>query len=633
MRQPRYFMIDKPHWWERAERGHGIELSPWVSLLLVVGSTLTTTLAMFYIQPMAFYVVRSLFMDSNLLTLWLNWLPVLLVSLVLFVITNRPIFASGLVSFVVIWLGVINRFMILLRNDPLYPWDLTLGQEALSIAMNFGTTYLLIGAVASVVAIVVLVASYMLLKCRAYDWRVRIGLAIALVTTTVVVNNTTYHSQSLLNSLPVHGSVFNPVSTFNSRGFLYSFIFAHNTQRLQLPADFNTQWVRERYDAFVPTNHDNTATPHVIVIMGEAFDDMGLDDPRFDFTGFVDPNYHWRRWTQHPNSIHGHVIVPNIGGGTGDSEFDVLTALNSRALRGVPYSHMLVRGEFEAMPWLLAPLGYRSIFLHPGFAWFYNRQNVFPWFGFEHFYDMSYFRYEDWKGPYISEAATFDKFFELWHSHLAEHPGVPFFNFTLTIQNHGPYANMYGLPEGYENFRTTLDFTEHEHSQVTNFFHGLADVDREIGRLIDYFEHHPEPVVIMYYSDHVPGFSRGIFDQTRPELYPTDSLDNMTRLHQVPFLIWQNHAAAAITPMADNFARLGQPDIMTSNFLGAYLFELLGFTGMSAFWDFVNELRADFPVILEDRAFAGDGTVSLEMDMAERQGLLLYRDWQFYRAY
>lgn len=617
--------------WRRV--GRGVELHPLMGLVVVVGLSLLTTLAMFYIQPMAFYLVRRLFSESRGLTLWLNWLPILILSVMLYVATNRPVVAAGAVAFVGVWLSVINRFVILLRNDPLYPWDLTLGQEAVAIAMNFGNLYVVIGAVASILAVVVLGYSWFLVKSRVYDWRLRLGLLVAVSASAVVINNTTYHDQGLLNSLPVHGNVFNPVSTFNSRGFLYSFIFAHNTQRLQLPGDFNAQWVQDRYRDFVPTDHSGTPTPHVIVIMAEAFDDMGLDDPRFDFTGFVDPNYHWRRWTQHPNSIHGHVIVPNVGGGTADSEFDVLTALNTRALRGVPFSHMLIRQDFEAMPWLLAPLGYRAIFLHPGFAWFYNRQNVFPWLGFEHFYDMSYFRYEDWKGPYISELATFDKFFDIWYRHLAEHPGVPFFNFTLTIQNHGPYANMYGLPEGYENFRTSLSFTEHEHSQVTNFFHGLADVDREIGRLLDYFEHHPEPVVILYYSDHAPGFSHGIFDQTRPELYPTDSLANQTRLHQVPFLIWQNHAAAAITPMADNLVQIGQPALMTSNFLGAYLFELLGFTGMSPFWDFVNDLRVAFPVILEDRAVAADGRWSLDMPLADRQSLLLYRDWQFYRAY
>ena len=632
-RRKNFFYKRKSIWSILTEKR--LTLNLFASIYFVIGLSILTTLLMFYIQPVPITMIFSLFVQSRFLTFFLNWLPILLSSLVLFFIFNSVFFSTGVILLIVSVLSIINRFMLLIRNDPFFPWDFNLGQEFFGVTANFPIYQFILFIIGVVFAILIIIISYFVVRTYRVSFVLRSIGSIFCIALMIILNNTTYSSLYLANRLPVHGNSFNQANVFNSRGFLYSFILAHNTQRISLPNDFDQPSVRAMYYDFEPSTNSKLATPHIIIIMSEAFTDITMNDKRFDFTGFVDPHYNWRNLINRPNVINGNIVVPNLGGGTADTEFDVLTALNTRALRGTSFSYMLVRNYFEAMPNLLATLGYRSIALHPGFPWFYNRQNVFHWFGFDYFYNLDYFDYSHFKGSYISEVATMDKLINTFNDHLENYPNIPFFNFNITIQNHGPYLDLYNLPDNYRNFYTSINFSDREINQLTNFFYGLADIDKQIGRLIKYFENHLEPIVILYYSDHLPSLGDYIYNILLPYIEPDDSFKNITRLYTVPFAIWQNNAAEQITPISQNryFSPMPYGMTITSNFLGAYFFQLLGFNKLSPFWDFVNELRSQFPIILEDRSFAIDGTLSLDMPMNSKRNIILYRDWQFYRIF
>jgi len=598
-----------------------------ISVTLIILAALFVTFATFVVQPQNMNDIFINFRETNYLNFLLNLLPVLFLMLLVFFASGSAALSAGSISFLFLGLSLANRFKILLRNDPLFPWELSMGAEVFTILWTSATSLLLMGSAFVVVAVLSVVIATLIIRTKKMRPYIRI-VGVAVATAVVFIGNSTiYHNVELMNSMHVNGSRFNQTDNFVSRGFIYSFIFAHNTQRLSMPADFDYARLNAARDVTnVPPVTDEIARPHIIMIMGEAFSEMGLH-PQVCFDGFdYHPQYYWRQLIAHENTVHGQLIVPNWGGGTGDTEFDVLTGLNTRALRGVPFSYRLIDNYFDAMPHMLNGLGYRSIAMHPGFGWFYNRQNVYRFLGFEHFYCESYF---DWqtqnKGGYISEEATIDKLFEIWHRHLAEYPGVPLFNFTVTIQNHGPYHEMYGTRT---NFATSLEFDASEMDQMSNYFHGLRDADMQLQRLVEYFENSDEPVVLVYFSDHLPGLSAGINAQFFPDVYEHGSFGSFARLHTVPFIIWQNSAAKEITPIAINREAAWMPQDMTigANFLGAYLLELLEFGGVSALMDYANVLRTQFPIILEEMAVCHCGTASL---FWTAEALYVYRDWQF----
>ena len=610
-----------------------LTLGFFISILCVFVLSGLLTGVMFLLQPDAIRDVAINIIRSNLLNFILNFAIVFLPMLLLFFAFNNVGVAAGIVSIFIISLSLANRFKMLLRNDPLFPWELNLGAEVIAIAGGFQTLHIVLVILLVIGMILGTILLYFVIKTKKVKPLYRVACVLVIAVVMHLLNSSVYRDVALNNSIPVRGNVFNHADVFNSRGFLYSFVFAHNTQRISMPADFDRAPINAIEANFVPLEiTDDIVRPHIIMIMSEAFSDMPLN-PYVSFDDFdYHPLYYWQQLIEKDATIHGQLIVPNSGGGTGDTEFDVLTGLNTRSLRGAPFSYRLVNHYFEAMPHLLDELGYRSIAMHPGFRWFYNRQNVYRFFGFEHFYCMEYF---DWevhrKGMYISDWATMDKLMDIWHRHLEDHPGMPLFSFTVTIQNHGPYTDIYGIEQ---NFSTSLNLSPAEINPVSNYFHGVRDNDVELWRLIQYFEHHDEPVVLVYFSDHMPAFAPNIYDEFLPNIHPDGSFESRTRLNRVPFMIWQNESARTITPIEENFQLLTMPDdmIIGSSFLGAYVMELLGFTNLSPLFDFVNDLRTTFPVVLEDRSISIDGEYSIYMDEDLRQPLRIYRHWNFDRV-
>ena len=610
-----------------------LTIGPILSIALVFAFSFLLTLLMFLIKPNGLSGILNDFARAGYINLLLNYIPVLFFMLLLFFVFNSLTLSAGIVSFVVIISSLINRHKIILRDDPFFPWDLALGSELIGIAGSFGTRNIILAIVFVIVFIIGIVFSYFWITTEKLKPIYRGGCSIACAVAMYILNSTIYHDTELINSIPVTGNVFNQVNTFMSRGFIYSFIYMHNVHRISMPEDFDIDPINYQINNFVPRNtNEELVTPHIVMIMSEAFSEMGLN-PQVSFEGFeYHPQYYWKQIIEREETIYGQIIVPNLGGGTADTEFDVLTGLNTRNLRGAPFSHRLVTNYFESIPNLLNDLGYRSVALHPGFRWFYNRQNVFRFFGFEHLYDIEYFEYYHFKGMYISEEATMDKLIDIFQRHLRDYPDTPFFNFTVTIQNHGPYTDKYLVDT---NFSTTLDLTPEEMNPVSNYFHGLRDKDIHLQRLIEYFENSDEPVVLVYFSDHLPAFSPSIYAQFYPDIFEPNSIQSTVRLHTVPFIIWQNDAAREITPIEENFQTAIMPDNMTisSNFLGAYVMQLLGFENLSPFFDYVNYMRTRFPIILESMSVSIDGQYSIYMTPEERAALIAYRHWQFYKIF
>ena len=68
--------------------------------------------------------------------------------------------------------------------------------------------------------------------------------------------------------------------------------------------------------------------PQIIMIMCEAFNDV-TDADAFTYSEEDDPMHGFYEVASSPNSINGHIVVPNFGAGTANTEFDVLTGMQT----------------------------------------------------------------------------------------------------------------------------------------------------------------------------------------------------------------------------------------------------------------------------------------------------------------
>lgn len=601
----------------------------WAVLCIVLFSALVT-LGMLALTPKPFEEVWDMARRSDYKMPLLNYLPVVSVMLLLFFATGSASLSITFAGGLFLIMAVVNRLKLQMRGDPLLHWDFSLFGEVLGIAGGLGAgLYALAAALVVVFFVAVILLTRLVRTRRMRAWARLFGLALTLLA-MYTGNATLYSSQAVYDSLPVSGSFYNLADVHNCRGNLYCFLYNYNTHRTPAPADYDpaqVEAVLAAYDqAEVPALSE--ARPHVVIVIGEAFSGLS-ESPALDFTGYRDPLETFKRLGE--EGLSASAVVPSRGGGTADTEFDVLTGGITRYLRGAPYSFRMVSGALDGLPSLLSGLGYQTFALHPGYRWFYNRQNVYRYLGFDTMVFEDSFAREAYLDAYISEEATFDMFLSLMEERRTQNPGTPIFGYCLTIQNHAAYLNRY-LPEGEVNFTSSIPLSDTERNILSNYFAGAIDADEQLGRLAAYLESLDEPAILLYLGDHLPSLEESLYERLIPGADAAEgSLAYETRLYSVPLLIWQNAAAAEQTSIAGRMALRPLPEHgkLSSNYLGVYLLELLGLEGFSPYFAYASGMRETYPVIMESAAFLSDGTAVA--DDAAPPDLALLRSFNYFR--
>ena len=147
--------------------------------------------------------------------------------------------------------------------------------------------------------------------------------------------------------------------------------------------------------------------------------------------------------------------------------------------------------------WYLRDQGYQTFGSHPGFGWFYNRQNVNQYLGFE-----EYWFTENHYGELV------DPVFAQWHSdpllvqellaQLEERvQSGPCFSFSVSYQNHGPYST--DLPSGPQHLTPEGSGLSQESCNIwNNYLNGVAETFQALTTLVQGLEEMEEPVAVSY---------------------------------------------------------------------------------------------------------------------------------------
>ena len=601
---------------------------PWqASIGILLAYTVALTFLTFLLLPAKWEMVWALIAESGGATFLWNWLPIAVVTFFLFFATGSMTLSAGASGVVFAALSIANHFKLLLRQDPLYLIDFTLVTEVGSILQNnFRPQTLVLGVAAMAAGVLFVTAAAFFIRTRKMRVLPRV-LTAALLLGFAVLSNKLWLSKSVIyNGLPLEGNAYNPADCCNSRGFVFSFVYWANMNQLRPPEGYNQS-------VYAALSDDRAAeraavrereNPHVFFIMSEAFSELA-DSEKLDFTGFTDPLAFFKQIREEA-AAYGQLVVPGIGGGTANTEFDALTGMNARFFRSASNVYRLVGTDMNSLARQLGYAGYENIAIHPGFNWFYNRQNVFRYFGFTGFVHLDDFPPEKTalKGSYISEKVCFDAIVKLFEQHL-ERSDAPFFDFAVTIQNHGPYTNRYGAAR---NFTSDIPFDDDTINELSNYFEGLADADRELQRLVAYAEVLDEPVVIVFFGDHMPLMPAQVYEM----LVDADEseLTQVTNRYSVPYIVWQNSAQRAQNDLSARADGLGLPGHgrVSSQYLYNILLYLLDMQEMDAYTAYGLEMLRTYPIVLEESWFDTEGNMHTE---GFDEALNTFRGWQYYR--
>ncbi len=418
-------------------------------------------------------------------------------------------------------LGIVNGNKINLRSVPFQPKDAFLVREFFALTPNlitpFSIAVILLGGP-------LLFALYLLLRKWFGDHPYRDMKITALSALGLCLG-------VLLLGQGLYAEAYGPWEL----GFIYSLPRALVEQEPETSLeweDLEDQLAEETDpdETLQPSKHKDQ-DPNVIILMSEAFWDINLLDA--DFTPNPIENFENLK----EESLHGEVYVPVFGGGTANTEFEVLTGIS---LKTFPADwHIVYRHDIhEPMPSLASIFreeGYRTEALHPYHHWYYRRDEVFPHLGFDHFTALKDLEEPPTLGPFVSDEYLTDLLIE-----QLEESEEPLFNYTLTMQNHAPYHEQRNEP--VIDFEHSLN--QRQETMLQTYADGLYYSDQALKRLVDYLRDSDEPTLLLFFGDHLPMFGNN-YDLYREMGYIGDEtleeLQDDLRLHTVPYILWANY--------------------------------------------------------------------------------------------
>ena len=621
---------------KNAKRFPKFHLPLWASLLAAVVLAGCITLLALWCQPNALRVVLAHFKAQPLLIV-LNALPVGMLVLLFACLFRNVFFGAALVNFAVCALSIANRIKIEVRDEPVFPRDLALLKEVGSAMGTYDIRF-----PAAVIAVVVcttvlLIALGLFIGSRPFPVaRLRgwlgslLGAAASFGLLTALIL-TVYASDTLYNSFRVSNAYYIP-SVFNELGFPYCFCHQFTTYPIDRPEGFNKTMAAAWETGDQPGQGKDV---HLIMVMNEAFSDL-TDDPAFSYTAENDPlsNFHALREDSH--AISGHLVVPGFAGGTANTEFDVLTGMQTNALSATTTSAFrVVNRNLDSVLRVFREDGYHTSFFHPGDDWFYNRENVYRWFGTEETAFADQMEDLEYKGRWVTDdymAGFIESAFE-----DAVSQGRLLCNYTTTIQNHMSYtADKYGEGYDYPAVPLSVPVSEQTETMLKVYIEGVRDADAMLGRLVDYFSNTDEPVVLAFWGDHLPylgdnqlGYRELGSEVAQKEEDRTDTLCS----YETPYVIWVNDAAAEALDWDRVKGSLDLPENgrLSAAYLGAALLELTGRREESPWFAFLNDLRRELPVAQKKTYMLPDGTYTKIINDEQEDLVQKWRRWSYYK--
>lgn len=595
----------------------------WLELLALAGFTLLMGV---FISPGAFR--HSLgFMLRNPLLIVLNALPIAAVLLLIYFICSNSFISGGVTNLFFGFMSYANLLKIEGRDDPFVPGDIALLREALQatgeyrLDMHWG-----------IVALIVLSSAAMILlgvwlgrteRRPALPRVIGAALSVAIFLGCFL---TVYRDRELYASFPV-SSIYNVTDIFSELGFNYCFLYNFDLYAAEKPEGYSEDAVEQDIDAY-GTEKPEGARPQVLMIMCEAFSDL-FENEAFTYSEEEHPLRAYREVCASPNAVTGRIVVPNFGAGTANTEFDVLTGMQTNLINRTSNSAM--RSFFKDIPSIATALkdcGYDTMYLHPGDSWFYNRDSALSHMGV----DSRVFREAFDEKTRLLDTAFLDV---LWDE-LSDRTdgGERLFTYATTIQNHQAYTyDKYGFD--IPKVQTDIALSPEAEEYLSVYGYGIKCSSEMLLELTERLNALDDPYVLVFFGDHLPNLGADYlsYRELGLDIGDGETPDQLVESCSVPFVVWVNDAYLAGRDANEVFSAIELPTDgrISACFLGEIALELAGCETADPYFSFLSELRRSLPVIKNGVAGTPDGALSASP--TEEQAALMHRQhcWQYYR--
>ena len=598
-------------------------------VFLVLAISAAITFLAIYIQPNSIVKVAKIFLDQPLLIL-MNFLPAFFITVLLSSLTGNLFYGGALANAVVCGFSIASRIKCEIRQEPLYPRDLQLLREAGEALNSYDISlpWKIIGVV--LLFSLVLAAVGFLVRRRGIKPGLR-GLlrwmhALGSVVVALILVFVLYANHELYTSFE-GTNFFKALGAYNDLGFPYSFCYYLTNNSVDKPEGFD-ELQAQQWDS-AQTGDGEHLPVNVVIVMNESFTDI-IDNEAFTYTPETDPIPFYHSMVAREDVLSGRLVVMNLGGGTANTEFDVMTGIRTESLSAATaVAFRTLSGNLDSIFREYGNAGYTTSYIHPGYAWFYNRNHILPWLGADTATFYEDLNEPDWLGGYIADDYTTKLLIDRFEKDTAD--GSLALNYTTTIQNHMNYTEeKYGEEHPIPALECIRSLDEETTTELSVYIEGLRYADQSLQKTVEYFESCGKPVLFVFFGDHYPYLGTEGSGYTQLQM-DGDYKEYDFSLFAPPYFIWANDEAKEILDWESTMESLDMPEYMSAAYLGAALMEITGLSDDSPWFSYVNEMRREYPVVWQQEYMDSEGNILYALDGAGSEKMLKWRQWAYYR--
>lgn len=501
---------------------------------------------------------------------YVNLYVILSLFCIFYTLFNSAFYAFGIVTGTSILFGIANMEKMRILHQPVLPSDLLFLKQALLITKYYWCEVSI--ALLFVAVFFVVLLSF---KNKVKHFRMKTGPRLVMVAmSSILVFCIFTKYKVLINSINKRYTISNENwenrDNYSKNGVLYSFMMNIESVSVSKPENYTPAEINQIFSRFKNTPEiTSELKPDIILYLSESFWDI----TKLKNLGIkVDPIPTFHSIEKTGAALE--LISPTFGGNTCDAEFEIMTGMNNRFFPygARAYSEYIHRST-PSIVQVFKENGYKTTALHTFKKWFWNRGNVYRYFGFDSFVGLEDLTAPQKKGYYVSDMELAKLIIE-----QAKTQSQPNFIFALSMQNHGPYS---GKRYDSLDYPLQTSLSKEAEMELNNYLQGLKDADESLREVKKYIDRTDRPTLLIFLGDHLPGFSKLYSEIDYSDLSRKDSLF----LYRVKAVLYANFPVKRIPQTELSMSYL--PLVVTD----------LAQVSTPPFYTYLKNMKSQYPVI------------------------------------
>ncbi|MDR3072107.1 MAG: LTA synthase family protein [Clostridiales Family XIII bacterium] len=438
-----------------------------------------------------------LFLFKNPFAFLLNMLTIF-TTLTIAWLFRRKGFVYVIISVVWLALGITNGVVLMNRMTPFTTADLQIldmGIDILPTYFSRGQMVFLVAAIVFVLALFVLFFIFGPKKKERPNYK-RV-LPVVLLSFVILFGGWQIGTKS--GALATYFE--NLWDAYYAYGVPYCFISTWINTGVSKPKGYSEEMVEQVFEegalSTMSSKEGKTADdyPNIVFLQLESFIDPS-EVKTLEFSGDAVPFY--RSLKEEYSS--GYLQVPVVGGGTSNTEFEVMSGMSLHFFGPgeYPYKTILQEHTCETMAYNVKRFGFATHAIHNHRGVFYNRNLVFKNLGFDDFTSLEYMNYVS-KTP-----KNFARDDVLIGEILGamEATETKDYVYAISVQGHGKYPSTKTIE--HPKFTVKSEMTEEQRYGWEYYLEQISEMDDFLRQLTEELENYDEDIVLVLYGDHLP---------------------------------------------------------------------------------------------------------------------------------